>query len=396
MFALTAAGIQTAISKFVAQEHAQSAKNAGVRYLYAGIFLSLSLSIIASLLLISQADFIAKFFLDESRCAPLLKIMAYSIPFSAIHCCINGYYYGLKKTILPAVTQLVEQIVRVGSVYIIYLICLEQNRPITPAMAVWGIVCGELSSTLLSITAIGFRKYSGSICHALGHLTRFCIPLTANRVTINLFTSIEAILIPTQLKLFGYSNTEALSVFGILTGMAMPMILFPNVLTNSVSVLLLPTISEAQAKHNRSLILIAIKRTIEYCCILGLFSTFFFLLTGNYIGKFIFGNSLAGTFIVTLSWICPFLNLATTLSSILHGLGKVTSAFLLNLSGCLIRIAFIFLLIPIFGIRSYLYGMLVSQLFVSTFALLLLLRFDQTNNQSNGAMTSSNKHSRQA
>ena len=371
----TSSGIQTSISKYVAQEQGRNEKHAGIRFLYVGLFLSLLLSVIVCIFLFMQADYIAVKILGESRCRDLIRIMAYSLPFCSIHSCINGYYYGRKKTALPSITQLTEQIVRVGSVYIIYLIYTEKNLALTPSIAVWGIVCGEIASMLISVTAIRFSKYSGSLIGALKKLTRFCIPLTANRVTINLFVSIEAILIPANLKLFGYSNTDALCVFGILTGMAMPMILFPNVLTSSVSVLLLPTISEAQAACNQKLIARAIKKTIEYCMILGLFSTLFFLLTGNFIGQVVFQNTLAGVFITTLSWICPFLNLATTLTSILHGLGKATCAFVLNLTGCLIRIFFIFILVPIYGIRPYLYGMLVSQLFVSASALFVIMRF---------------------
>ena len=372
---LSASGVQTSISKYVAEEQGAREKNAGIRFLYAGLFLSLSLSFFVCLLLVTQADYIANEILGEPRCSDLVRVMAFSIPFSAIHSCINGYYYGKKKTVLPSVTQLAEQIVRVATVYIIYLVYTEQRIAITPVIAVWGIVCGEISSMLISVTAVRFPKYSGSFSHALKKLTRFCIPLTANRVTINLFSSVEAILIPAKLRVFGYSNTDALSVFGILTGMAMPMILFPNVLTSSVSVLLLPTISEAQASCNQRLIQKAIKKTVEYCLILGLFSTLLFLLTGDFIGQYVFGNALAGTFITTLSWICPFLNLATTLSSILHGLGKATTAFVLNLSGCLIRILFIFGLVPIYGIRSYLYAMLISELFVSASALFVIRHF---------------------
>lgn len=336
--------------------------------------------------------------LNESRCTELIRIMAYSLPFAAIHSCINGYYYGLKKTAVPSISQLVEQLVRVGTVYLIYLISQEQGVSITPLAAVWGLVIGDIAATLYSVTALGFHgksrspslfaldiKKSASFPGAIKKLGLYCIPLTANRVTINLFSSVESILIPARLQMFGYNNSDALSVFGILTGMAMPMIMFPNVLTSSVSVLLLPTISAAQADCNRKLIVQAIKKTVEYCLILGLFSTLFFLMTGNFIGQTVFQNTLAGTFIVTLSWICPFSNLASTLSSILNGLGKASYAFALNLSGSLIRILFVLLLVPIYGIRSYLYGMLFSQLFIAGLSLLVILYLNKR-----GAIAASN------
>lgn len=386
----TVAGIQTAISKFVSMERGKCGTCSGLRYLYAGLFLSLGLSSFVMAILFLKADLLADSILHEMRCSALLRIMAYSLPFAAIHSCINGYYYGLKKTAVPSFSQLIEQGVRVGTVYLIYLISIEQGFSITPAAAVWGLVCGDIAATLYAMTALSLHQKSlrraadhtfiPSRNHPLRPLRQlgvYGIPLTANRVTINLFSSIEAILIPAQLQMFGYNNSDALSVFGILTGMAMPIILFPNVLTGSISVLLLPTISEAQSDCNRKLIVRAIKKTVEYCMILGLFCTLIFLIFGDTVGQIVFKNTLAGTFITTLSWICPFSNLAATLSSILNGLGKASHAFMINLTGSLIRILSVLIFVPVYGIRPYLYGMLLSQLFVSAAAILVILHLSR-------------------
>lgn len=167
-------------------------------------------------------------------------------------------------------------------------------------------------------------------------------PLTLNRLTLNLFTTIENLLIPYQLKLFGYSSSDALSIYGILTGMAFAIIMFPTVLTNSISVLLLPVVSEAQAKHNDRLIREAIIKTTESCLLLGLLCTIGLLVLGDFIGNFIFKNALSATFIVTMSWICPFLYLGSTLNSIFHGLGKPGITLFLNLFSCLIRILLLY------------------------------------------------------
>ena len=199
-------------------------------------------------------------------------------------------------------------------------------------------------------------------------------PLTLNRLTLNLFTTIENLLIPYQLKLFGYSSSDALSIYGILTGMAFAIIMFPTVLTNSISVLLLPVVSEAQAKHNDRLIREAFIKTTESCLLLGLLCTIGLLVLGDFIGNFIFKNALSATFIVTMSWICPFLYLGSTLNSIFHGLGKPGITLLLNLFSCLIRILFIIFLIPVIGIKGYLTGLLISQIALCVLALLWLYR----------------------
>ena len=378
-FSLTVAGIQSAISRYVA---AVSIRNpAGVHpdrrpgsitYLYAGLALSLLLSFLCTFFLYRYAEALALYVLKESRCVPLLKILSFTVPFGAVHACINGYYYGLQKTSVPAVSQLLEQLARVGGVYLMYCVASEQGKPVTIEMAVWGLVIGEIVSVLYSVTFTRFHASRGGLSSAMGQLITMAAPLTVSRVLINLFQSAEAILIPGKLQAFGYRADEALSVYGVLTGMAMPMILFPAAIANSVSVMLLPAISEAQAKQDLVYIKKAVKKSCFYCLVLGLSCTFIFLLLGRFLGQIMFANQLAGTFIMVLGWICPFLYLTTTLSSILNGLGRTGTTMLLNLVSSGIRIFFVAFLIPSMGIKAYLFGMLVSHLFDSGAAILIL------------------------
>lgn len=371
-FSLTSAGIQTSISKYVSMEIGKCNKKGARLYLSVGLFISTALSVLTGFLLWNNAAFIASTLLGEPRCASLVKIIAFSYVPCSIHACINGYYYGMKKAAIPSVSQLVEQIVRVGSVYLFYVILQGSGREITIEMAVWGVTLGEIGGMLVSLSAIGYEKVAGNALSATKNLLCMALPLTATRLVLNLFSSVENILIPKCLRSFGYTNAEALSVFGILTGMSFAIIMAPSVITNSVSVLLLPTVSEAQAKNNISLIKRAIFRTVLCCILLGSLCTLIFLLTGDFIGNFVFKNSLAGTFIKIISWICPFLYMNSTLMSILHGLGMVNQSFFLNLCSSILRILFVLLVIPVVGIRGYLYGLLISQLFASVAALGLL------------------------
>ncbi len=386
---LTSSAIQTAISRFVAQAAVSSA--AGIHasskgstrfgsnafcnescYLGAGLVLSLTLSFLCTVFLYRFAEPVAVHFLEEPRCASLLQIIALSIPFGAIHSCINGYFYGLKKTFVPASSQLIEQLVRVLSVWLFFEISMEKYHAISLNLVVWGLVAGEAAAVLFSVSFVRPKKSRGSHVHAIGQIFFLSLPLTANRVMVNLLQSLEAVMLPGQLRLYGYSPSEALSVYGILTGMALPMVLFPSVLTNSVSVMLLPLIAEAQEKQEKRYIINAIKKTCFYSLLLGFLCTAMFLVLGRWIGSVLFSNELAGTFIVTLGWICPFLYLSTTLHSILNGLGKTTSTFFLNILGLGIRIAFVLFVIPLAGIKGYLWGTLLSQITMAAGALLLL------------------------
>lgn len=381
-FSLCAAGIQTSVSKFVASEPSTKDYKTSLRIFITGFSLSMFLSLLCTVFLYTRADFVAVRFLKEVRCAPLLKIFALSIPFSSIHSVINGYFYGIKSTKIPAFTQITEQLVRVGSVY--FICYLLQTRKMAPsiACAVTGLAIGECVSALLSLAAIYLRfsrlqALKGSFGFSvsrynryfplLGRILTLSAPLTANRITINLLQSVEAVSIPGCLIRYGLTNSQALSTYGVLNGMALPVVLFPSALINSVCVLLLPVISEAQAVKNLPAIRAAVRKSIKYCSLFGVLCTALFLLFGRTAGEILFHNDAAGSFILTLSFICPFLYLSGTLSSILHGLGKMGVTFLFNVIALSIRLVFVFTCIPLFGIRGYLWGLLVSQLAVTLF-----------------------------
>lgn len=369
-FAITVSGLSTSLSKFIA-EYKDQDPTAPKRFLKTCILFSGILSAAAMLTLFHYASFIAENILLEPRCKPLIPILACSIPFASIHACIHGYYYGKKKAGVPAASSFIEQSVRVLFVFILYQINLEQGKPIDASAAVWGLVFGEAGAFLFCITALLLSREKHvipSVFQVTGigrKLISYSVPLSMNRLALTLFASFESILIPSRLLQFGYSQSDALSLYGVLTGMALSIIMFPTVLTNSISVMILPVISEADSKHNTVKISQAIYQTIFGCLLFGSLCTAGFLVSGKWIGDFLFGNALAGKFIRMLSFICPFLFLSSVLSSILHGLGMPGYPFVLNLIGCLIRIFFVYFGIPAYGLRAYLVGMLVSQVVVS-------------------------------
>lgn len=388
-FSLTCAGLQTAVSRYTAACMGLNNRSLGKKFLFCGCFLSFSLSILYSIIVYGQAENISIYILQEERCAPLLRICAFSFPFSALHSCFNGYFYGIKNTRIPAFTQLMEQFVRVTSVFSFHAYFVLQHQTPTIALTCLGMLFGEMASFLLSFFYFFHTRSSKKNAPSLVEcekeadntpllqvtkkLLKLSFPLTLNRVIVNLLQSYEAVSIPVRLKEFGYSAQNSLSIYGVLTGMALSLVLFPSTFTNSASVLLLPTVSEAASNKNTGKLKKTLKSTLFFSLLLGFFCTIFFFTTGNFLGKLLFNSTLAGNLIRVLSFLCPFLYLHTTFTSILNGLGKTNQTLFLNIFSLLIRLAFIIFMIPIHGITGYLYGLLLSE-FVSSVACVILLR----------------------
>ncbi|HIV40204.1 MAG TPA: polysaccharide biosynthesis protein [Candidatus Blautia stercorigallinarum] len=382
-FALSVGGIQTAISRFTAAR--ASLKNEqGARdiFVLSGA-LSTAVALIVSLILYENASWFAVHILLEERCTSLLKLMAFSIPMGTLHSCVNGYYYAKKKMSIPAASQLLEQCARVGVSYGLFLILTEQGLPITPMLAVAGLVGGELVSMIFSLLVIlwDYRKAGYRLRNLrspgtdMKEILAFSFPLTCSRLLVNILHSIESVLIPGHLRLYGLDNGSALSIYGVLTGMALPLILFPSAITNAVSTVLLPSVAEQQAVGNHQAIRRAIFLSAKYCLILGFLSTAFFFFAGDFLGLVLFKNEFAATFIKTLAFICPCLYLSGTLSGILNGLGAANQSFILNTLGLGVRIAFVFFIIPEYGIQGYLWGLIVSELLVTGLSLYFLREY---------------------
>lgn len=381
-FSFCAAGIETAIARSTAASRSLKDPGRTKAALYSGFTLSLLLAFALMLFIQKEADYLSCRFLGEPRCAPLLVILSLALPFSVMHSCIYGYYIGQKRTKLPALSQLLEQTVRVGAVVFLYWFFMDRSVHTGIALAAAGIVAGEAAAALYCLgnlrkagdMASPGRLPLGAYKKGLGEILSLAVPLTGSRVLLNILQSVEAVSIPVKLQAFGLSAGESLSTYGVLAGMALPCVLFPSAMTNSIATMLLPTVAEIQVTGDVPAMKRVIKKVFFCCFSLGLLFCLALVVTGNFIGRLLFHSAAAGHFIITLAWMCPFLYTNGCLLGILNGLGKTNISFAVNVTGLLLRIGSVFLLIPLFGIQGYLWGLLASQ--AAVFALCLAyLRF---------------------
>ena len=384
--AFSNSGIHTALSKYVAGE-ALHGQRAAARYLYAGLAMSLCLSAVFCIPCYLFTPKIAAFFFGEPTITPLLRILLLCVPLECIHGCINGYYYGLQKASVPSGGQCVEQFARIAGVFGMYFVLTSSGLPFTKRHAMLGLLIGEAVATLYYLTFLSLsadkrredpayarEEKRGSFFTLIRRLTALSLPVTANRLLMSGLNGMENILIPQKLTDFGMNRTQALSIYGIYSGMAMPMIFFPMVISNSIAVMLLPSIARAKEERRDSYIAHAVSLGFFLCMLLGFCCSFFFYFAGPFMGERIYHNTVAGIYIRTLSWLCPFLFLGATMNSILNGLGKTKDTFRLSVFGALIRLAFVQFGIRSFGFRAFLLGILVSQVSVSLLAFFGLTR----------------------
>ena len=373
MAALSYTGIQSALSRLIASRLALQEKKEARFSLVTGTLMAVFFSAAAGFLLFQHAYFFASAILKTPQTAGLLRITAVSIPLCAIHSCINSYYYARKKASVPAVVQLSEQSARIGTTYILYLIFLSEGRPITALIAAGGSLAGETAASLVSLLVVSFHfgnhpvqeKTSVRIFPLIKDLFTLSFPISLNRILLTLLGSIEAVLIPQMLLRSGMTASDSLKIYGIFTGMALPLLLFPSTLTSSAAVMLMPSIAQLDALGKQKQIRRVTDQTFFLCMFLGFLCGSGFFLFGPFLGALLFHSQTAGTYIRYLSFICPFLYTNTMLTSILQGLGKPGLCLIHSIAGILIRIFSVVFIIPATGIRGYFYGIFLGELLLT-------------------------------
>ena len=365
-FALCGGSIQTALSQYIAAHESQ-----GRKVFRTGLTISMVLSGILAFLICQYPAWIASHILIEPRCAPYLPVMGLSLPFASFHACANGYCYGSQKSRVPAFSQVAEQVVRISLVFLIAGKWAAEGTEITVRLAVYGHLIGEIGAASFNLLCLGLFPPQGrnmeqaeeSSC--LMPLMTLALPLMGNRLILNLLAGAEAVWIPNRLQMSGLSDAEAFSVYGILTGMALPFILFPSAITNSIAVLLLPSVAKDQAEGRTESISGSVSMALRYSLYMGILCIGIFVLFGCPLGISVFKEEQAGHYMQILAWLCPFLYLAATMGSILNGLGCTRTTFLQSVAAMLLRLVFVVAGIPLFGIYGYLCGMLISEIFLA-------------------------------
>jgi len=375
-WSIACSGFTTTISKIVAQENAAKEYGNMGRALKQALAITGIIAACLTGVLFFGAGIIGNAVFKDARTVLPIRILSAAIPFMTAGSCIRGYFLGLRETTEPAFGQVLEQCARMAVIYAIAPFFVPMGLTYACAAAVVGIVAGEVIAFVFSaFSYLSFKRKNRlvkpptkSSMQMLGLLVPMALPLTANRITGSFLSAWENALIPQQLRAFGMSQAEAISAYGRITGMALPLIFFPSALLTALSVTLVPAISEAIAMGNRQKIRQTAARAIRFTCLLGIGTAIVFLVLPDELGRVIYKQEL-GSLLFPLGILCPFWYSNIILGGILNGLGKQAFLFRNSLLSSAVTIAFVYFLVPHYGIQAFLWGWFAGLIGVSAVSL---------------------------
>ena len=358
-------GICTAVTRLVTDELVTGTKKSVRGILRKAVFLSVLIGTASALLIFFGADPISRYWLKDLRAIPALKVLCFSLPSMGVSSCLRGYFIARRKAASPSRAQIFEQIVRIGVV--VFLI---------DRFAVLGLTCLYLAAGYFHDRRKVKIPPSPPVKQRHGVLYRLlaiAAPITAGRYLNTILRTIENILVPSTLTKYSGSKEKALSSFGALKGMAMPLLFFPSSFLNSLSTLLIPEISEASSLHQQKKVNRAVGLTLQITLLSSILLSGLFTMFARELGLVIYNSEEVGFLLLVLAPLMPIMYVESVVDGMLKGLNQQVSSLKYMLLDSSSRIVLILFLVPSRGMEGFLFIMVLSNLltcFLNTHRLL--------------------------
>ena len=170
-------------------------------------------------------------------------------------------------------------------------------------------------------------------------------------------------MIPLGLVKYGMSNEMALTNFGMIGGMVLPIITFPAAFLQAIAGLIVPEITECHELGDKKRIDKIISRSIQATLLFSIGILGVFLKFSNEFGMAIYKNISIGIYIKILAPIILITYLDGVVDAMLKGLDKQVNSMFYNIFDSLFSIALVYIVIPRFGVGGMLFVMFAGKLF---------------------------------
>ena len=259
---VSSAGVPIAISILTAERLALNDYTGAKRVFNISFTMLTITGLIASLAMFFGADWlISSGIIQESRAYYSLIALAPAIFFVTWISCFRGYIQGYEMMTPTAMSQIVEQILRVVVMLGAAAILLPYGLPEAAGGASLGAGIGAFGAFLVLLyyyyklpkaptTGESFKGERESSKEVLTRLIWLALPISLASIMLPLTANLDLIIVPRRLLVAGFSLNEATELFGYLTGMAVPLINLATIITAALATSIVPSISHAFAKHD--------------------------------------------------------------------------------------------------------------------------------------------------
>ncbi|MGL4452134.1 MAG: putative polysaccharide biosynthesis protein [Sarcina sp.] len=358
IFIAIASGVPIALSKLISENNDTGKEADNIALVKISTMILFILAVISAVMIFFIKDFlIVKNNWDPRVIYCIIAISVAPIFISVVNP-IRGYFQGYKNMNATAISQFLEQVGRVVFGVGLGALFLSKGIEFAAAGAVIGVsIGGAIASIYLVVKLIRVRPKNIKKAITPNKKLVFIIiktaaPIAVGAVIVSILGFLDSILIPKQLALAGFSQTEATVLFSQFTGKAMTLTHIPLTLSIAIGSALVPAIASSNTLNKGRELSNNIGMSFKACFVIGLPCTLgLFFLAEPIMATLFPGNEGGAEILRYLSLTIPFLVMSQITTAILQGLGHMKTPLITTLFGAVVKLVLTFTLIPIRNIN---------------------------------------------
>ena len=382
------AGIPSALSKMVSERYALGRYAEARRVYRAAVLFAAAAGIVSAALLYAAAPWYAVHIAQDAHAVWSIRAIAPALLMFPVIAIMRGYFQGRQMMIAGGMSQIVEQILRVGTaVGVAYaMLRLGYENEYIAAGASFGAVTGA-AAALAVMVFYEFKKRrmdrregidpargdgeteSGGYPAIYRQMLRLSIPISLISLTVPVIFFIDSSTVIALLKdSIGYSAAK--EALGILTGKAQSLAGIPPIIAIALSTSIVPVISSAYARRDMREVNGKASEALRIALLTGMPLAVILAVAAKPVIGFLFSDANGWEIAAMLTFSALFQVVMMASAAILMGLGQTLRPVGFVFAGLAVKLAGGYALAPLFGI----YGIVGATLLAFVTIMLLNLR----------------------
>lgn len=364
---IATSGISMVITCIISKSLESNNKKLALQSMITSIKLSLFLGLFSGILIIIFSDFIISFCLNNLVSKKILFFIAIGLPFIAISSCINGFFTAIRKPYINAFIQFFELIIKIFTTIILLPNSISYGiESICISLIISDVISEIVSFLLIYFCYIFYKnKFFSFKCRGgnLREIVFQSIPIALTAYIRSGLSTLKQIIIPNRLEKSGLPYSVSFAKYGMIQGMVMPLLVFPNIILTTFGNLLMPEFSRLSVNMSKNILTNICHKIFQMTSVFSIYIFSIFFIFANDISLAIYQNIDYGSWIKTLSFLVFFMYMDTVIDGILKGLQKYIFVVIINILDLIITISLLYFLLPLLGIWGFILSIFVSELF---------------------------------
>ena len=377
LMSLTAVGLTEAVSNLSARWLAKRDLRAARQTVRLSLRWFLLAAAVVGGVSIALYDPISVYLLGDARTQLGLVLLVPCVVLTGVENLHKYFFYGSGNVRPPALVELTEQFVRAAAVLGLLVLLAPRDPERSVGVIVIGMILCEVVSAATLVVL--YRRW----CNRAGNCGRgerqaqlyrriwaIAAPVGLTALLGNGMNAANAALIPQRLAAFGMSREQAMSAFGVVCGMTMPMLALPTVFLSPLNLVVMPRVARAAVLGQKEAVCRGIGRSMEVVSLVILPCMALLVVLGGDVGLLLFGQNRAGEHIVPLAAAMAMGCYQSVLTGGLNATDHSAGAAAAALIGDVVQLAVTVYAVKEYGLEGYAAGVLIS----SVLGLLLCAR----------------------